>query len=140
MANILPSSAMGKSRSATCVMAYLIQKYRVTPQEALEQLQRSRPICEPNPGFMQQLELYHQWQTPVHLDSEPAYQRWLYKREVEGSTACGKAPDKIRFEDEQPPAVQNSDGATVGIELRCRKCRQVLLNFVGEIRQQSINR
>src|SRR5436309_2173448 len=92
MANVLSSSAMGKSRSATCVIAYLIQKYRVTPQEALEQLQQSRQICEPNLGFMRQLELYHQWQAPVDLDSEPAYQQWAYNREVELSVACGKAP------------------------------------------------
>jgi len=108
-------------------MAYLIQKYHITPREALEQLQQSRPICEPNPGFMQQLELYHQWQAPVDLGSEPAYQRWLYRREVELSTACGKAPDTIRFEDEQPPTLRNDDGAVAGIELRCRKCRQVLV-------------
>jgi dual specificity phosphatase 12 len=122
---MLSSSAMGRSRSATCVMAYLIQKYRIPPQEALEQLQRSRPICEPNPGFMQQLELYHQLQAPVDLDREPAYQRWVYKREVELSIACGKAPDKVRFEDEQSSAGSGS-GAAASIELRCRKCRQVL--------------
>jgi dual specificity phosphatase 12 len=63
----------------------------------------------------------------VDLASEPPYQRWLYRREVELSTACGKAPDKIRFEDEQPAALRNGDGAFAGIELRCRKCRQVLV-------------
>ncbi|KAH0543656.1 hypothetical protein FGG08_002094 [Glutinoglossum americanum] len=122
---VLVHCAMGKSRSATCVLAYLIQKYRITPQEALEQLQLSRPICEPNLGFMQQLELYYQWQAPVDLDSEPAYQRWVYKREVELSIACGKAPDKVRFEDEQSHAESKSSDAASGVELRCRKCRQV---------------
>ncbi|KAH0544866.1 hypothetical protein GP486_008490 [Trichoglossum hirsutum] len=121
---VLVHCAMGKSRSAACVMAYLIQKYHVTPQEALERLQQSRPICEPNPGFMQQLELYHQLQAPTDLDSHPAYQRWVYKREVELSIACGKVPDKIRFEDEQLHAGPSSGSAAAGIELRCRKCRQ----------------
>ncbi|KAI9780883.1 MAG: tyrosine protein phosphatase yvh1 [Geoglossum umbratile] len=121
-------------------MAYLIQKYHVTPQVALEQLQRSRPICEPNPGFMQQLELYHQWQAPVDLESEPAYQRWLYRREAELSTACGKAPDKIRFEDEQSPALPDGGDAAAGIELRCRKCRQVFWSFGEEITRQSIDK
>ena len=60
---------------------------------------------------------------PDELDPVPAYQRWLYRREVELSRACGLAPEaeKIRFEDEH---VAGSSAAT--LELRCRKCRRSL--------------
>jgi hypothetical protein len=59
--------------------------------------------------------------TPENVEETPAYQRWVYQREIELSRSCGQAPeaDKIRFEDEHV-ADQNS-----GFELRCRKCRLV---------------
>ena len=114
-------SAMGKSRSATCVIAFLMQKYRITPQQALEQLRESRPLCEPNDGFMQQLELYHRMLAPGNVEDHPVYQRWLYQRAVELSRACGQAPDadQIRFEDEHASNQPHQSE----FELRCRKCR-----------------
>lgn len=119
---------MGKSRSATCVMAYLMHKHHITPHEALAQCREARPLCEPNDGFMKQLEIYHAMGAPADgIDESPAYQRWAYLREVELSRACGTAPeaDKIRFEDEhvqqQHQNQQNQPAAH--LELRCRKCR-----------------
>lgn len=115
-------SAMGKSRSATCIIAYLLHKDAgTTPAQALSRLQAARPICEPNEGFMKQLELYHQMHCPENVDLEPAYQRWLYKREVESSVACGLAPENIKFRNEEETSHED-DGAE-GLELRCRKCR-----------------
>lgn len=115
-----PSSAMGKSRSATATCAYLMHRYAITPTQALAQIRQARPLCEPNEGFWQQLELYHSMATPDTIAEVPAYQRWLYQREIELSRACGQAPEaeKIRFEDEHVP-----DAAAADFELRCRKCR-----------------
>ncbi len=111
---------MGKSRSATVVCAFLMQRYGITPMEALSQIREARPFCEPNDGFMKQLELYHSMATPENVEETPAYQRWLYEREVEMSRACGQAPEaeKIRFEDEH-----DTGASEVDFELRCRKCR-----------------
>merc|ERR1712054_230256 len=94
--------AMGKSRSATVVCAYLMRRYGITSDQALSQIREARPLCEPNEGFWKQLELYHAMATPANVEETPAYQRWLYQREVELSRACGQAPEaeKIRFEDE----------------------------------------
>lgn len=50
--------AMGKSRSATLVVAYLIWKFGVGVEEALEWLCEGRPVCDPNPGFKEQLEVW----------------------------------------------------------------------------------
>lgn len=113
---------MGKSRSATCAIAFLMQKYHISPAEALEQIRQSRPLCEPNEGFMKQLELYHEMQMPVDMENAAGYQRWLYQREVEMSRACGQAPEaeKIRFEDEH--VEQKKEG---GFDMKCRKCRYV---------------
>lgn len=113
---------MGKSRSAATVIAFLMQKHKITPQEALDHIRQARSICEPNEGFMQQLQLFYDMNTPndYELENSPAYQRWIYLREVEMSRACGQAPDadKIRFEDEHG---HKADAAA--FELKCRKCR-----------------
>jgi dual specificity phosphatase 12 len=70
---------------------------------------------------MKQLELYHEMTMPDDVDADPAYQRWLYQREIELSRACHQAPeaDKIRFEDE------HHTDKEADFELRCRKCRYV---------------
>jgi dual specificity phosphatase 12 len=75
------SSAMGKSRSATIIMAYLMHKYRISRDEALSQLREGRPVCGPNDGFMEQLETYHRMlQAPDAVEAESIYQRWLLGR------------------------------------------------------------
>ncbi|KAI4714845.1 hypothetical protein J4E89_000526 [Alternaria sp. Ai002NY15] len=119
---VLVHCAMGKSRSATVVIAYLMQEHNISPSEALSHVRQARSICEPNEGFMKQLELYGEMQTPENVEDTPAYQRWVYQREIELSRACGQAPeaDKIRFEDE------HVTDETSGFELRCRKCRRAL--------------
>ncbi|KAL2843965.1 protein-tyrosine phosphatase-like protein [Aspergillus pseudodeflectus] len=125
---VLVHCAMGKSRSATICIAYLLhhQQSAFTPQSALALLRESRPLCEPNPGFMKQLELYHQMGCPTDVTSHPAYSRWLYHREVEESVACGRAPEmnSILFEDEQPQ--QQVDTAGELTEVKCRRCRRKL--------------
>ena len=117
---------MGKSRSATVTCAFLMQRYGITPGQALAQIRETRPFCEPNDGFMKQLELYHRMAEADDIEQSPVYQRWLYQREIEMSRACGQAPEaeKIRFEDEH-----ESQG-TADFELKCKKCRYVLLDEV----------
>lgn len=111
---------MGKSRSATCVCAYLIHRYGISPDEALARIRQNRPLAEPNEGFWEQLELYHEMGAPENLESTSAYQRWVYLQEVKLSRACGQAPEaeKIRFEDEHSQGSGSAD-----FDLRCRKCR-----------------
>ena len=69
--------AMGKSRSATLVCAYLIWKYNITPAAALDQLCEGRPVCDPNPGFKEQLEV---WGTMCGVSGEEekrnVYEAW----------------------------------------------------------------
>ncbi|KZF21524.1 dual specificity protein phosphatase 12 [Xylona heveae TC161] len=120
---VLVHCAMGKSRSATCAAAFLMAKYHISPYEALGQIRRGRPMCEPNQGFMAQLEIYDKMNTPENVAENPIYQRWLYKKEVELSLASGRAPEDIRFEDEQTPK-EGEDPAQ--FDLRCRKCRRAL--------------
>jgi len=113
---------MGKSRSVTIVIAFLLRKYpHYTVESALQLIQKVREFAEPNDGFMAQLQLYKEMGCPRDIDSQPKYQRWLYQREVALALAAGMAPDTLRFEDEQVQDETSKDGRQ--IELRCRKCR-----------------
>lgn len=78
--------AMGKSRSAAVVCAYLINRYDLNVDEALSQVREGRAFCEPNDGFMHQLQLYYNNGNPDEFRESPKYQRWLYMREVDLST------------------------------------------------------
>lgn len=136
-------SAMGKSRSATLLIAYLLSTHpALTPLNALAQIRQSRPFAEPNSGFMDQLSLYHSMKCPPTqeaLDAHPLYQRWLYQRAVEASVAAGVAPEvgDLRFGDEGtsgPIDLAAEEGAAgaenfqsgLTISYRCRRCRTPL--------------
>ncbi|KAF3765345.1 hypothetical protein M406DRAFT_37646 [Cryphonectria parasitica EP155] len=143
--------AMGKSRSVTAVVAYLLWKYphrygltpgnskrpdeetaRTAVQAALDWVRKTREIAEPNPGFMKQLELWVQMGMPAGSDDaverHGTYQRWLWEREVEESAKIGKKPDWIIFEDETeaPKDKGQAEGGGLAKDLRCKKCRRVL--------------
>ncbi|EEP80743.1 conserved hypothetical protein [Uncinocarpus reesii 1704] len=121
---VLIHCAMGKSRSAAVCIAFLLHRdpTAMDPHGVLAILRQSRQMCEPNPGFMEQLLLYHQMGCPENVTDHPLYQRWLYQRAVEESVACGRGPelDEIRFEDQAADGTEENDKAT---EVRCRKCR-----------------
>lgn len=122
---------MGKSRSVTVAIAYLVATRPTTCPDvptALALIRETRPMAEPNSGFMAQLELYKAMGCPSDIDAQPMYQRWLYKQEVEMSLAVGRAPERLRFEDEEATGV-NHNPPSAGErekELRCRKCRRTL--------------
>lgn len=70
--------AMGKSRSATAVVAYLMRKYRIGRDEALAQLCEGRPVCSPNPGFMEQLAVFERMvQAGDDDEAKRIYDAWL---------------------------------------------------------------
>lgn len=117
-------SAVGKSRSAACVIAYMMQELKTDPAESLSQLRSSRPMVQPNEGLLQQLDLYHDMGCPDDPGENPAYQRWLWLQELERSKAAGQVPEYIYFEDEHErtqPELETGRGP-----LRCRSCRRTL--------------
>ena len=123
---------MGKSRSTTILIAYLLSTDPShNPQSALDLIRQCRPFAEPNSGFMSQLELYNRMQCPSDLDSHPLYQRWLYQRNVEASIAAGMAPgaEEIRFGElsfgEKGPSNEDSNERPIST-WRCRRCRAPL--------------
>lgn len=57
-ANILVHCQMGISRSASCVLAYLISKCNYNVISGLQFVKKKRPIIMPNYGFLQQLRKF----------------------------------------------------------------------------------
>ncbi|KAK6512256.1 tyrosine protein phosphatase yvh1 [Arthrobotrys musiformis] len=119
--NVLVHCAMGISRSATICTAYLIYKKQIPSETAIDIIRESRPIVCPNYAFRQQLNIYYENldQAMRNLDDVPAYQRYLYKKEVEMSRMAHKAPTINHYGDDE--AKEGSD-----MELKCRKCRRTL--------------
>ena len=56
--NILVHCYVGKSRSATCVIGYLINEYNMTLEESFKYTKERRNIINPNNGFIKQLIIY----------------------------------------------------------------------------------
>ncbi|KAF2678819.1 phosphatases II [Lentithecium fluviatile CBS 122367] len=96
--------AMGKSRSATLVVAYLMWKFEVGWVDGLEWVCEGRPVCDPNPGFKEQLGV---WERMLKCEGEAerrrVYEEWERTRfkgewwEWEGR-ARGKEKDKVKKE------------------------------------------
>jgi len=55
---VLVHCHMGISRSTTCIIAYLLKYEGMDLSSALNLCKSSRPIVNPNPGFMIQLKSY----------------------------------------------------------------------------------
>lgn len=138
-ANIVPPSAYGnisskKTSGAAAAhstgQAGKNRSRKETAEEAVELalglIRRTRPMAEPNDGFMQQLALWWEMGCPDDVETHSLYQRWAYKREVEEHIAVGQAPSRLRFEDEEPSASASAAAADTELTLRCKKCRKTL--------------
>eukprot|EP01017_Pseudomicrothorax_dubius_P050847 TRINITY_DN9686_c0_g1_i6.p1 TRINITY_DN9686_c0_g1~~TRINITY_DN9686_c0_g1_i6.p1 ORF type:complete len:249 (+),score=15.71 TRINITY_DN9686_c0_g1_i6:347-1093(+) len=55
---VLIHCKIGKSRSATLVIMYLMRKFRWTFQVAMDYVKEKREFVNPNPGFVSQLESF----------------------------------------------------------------------------------
>lgn len=152
--SVLVHCAMGKSRSVAAVVAYLLWKYphrfgaaeardpdgpgaaRTAVARALNWVRQTRGMAEPNDGFVRQLEMWWEMGCPAGSDDAVArdrvYRRWAYGREVEEAGKLGMAPERLMFQDEEEGR-SGADGRVralpsgAGLELRCKKCRRVLV-------------
>lgn len=55
---ILVHCNRGRSRSVTTLAAYLVREHRMAPVAAIEHIKACRAVACPNPGFVDQLQLY----------------------------------------------------------------------------------
>lgn len=79
--SVIVHCAMGVSRSATIVCAYLMKTRSLDPKEALELVRKSRPLCAPSEGFLEQLDVYHRiLKSPSDIEAGKIYSEWCDKR------------------------------------------------------------
>ncbi|KAK4475477.1 hypothetical protein MN116_002527 [Schistosoma mekongi] len=76
--DILVHCAMGVSRSASVVIAYLMRQNHLSYEEAYNIVSRKRSIF-PNNGFINQLKLFHAMNWTVDRDS-PLFRQYIAKR------------------------------------------------------------
>ncbi|XP_059470264.1 dual specificity protein phosphatase MPK-4 [Neocloeon triangulifer] len=113
----------GVSRSATLVLAFLMKKYGIDFDEAMERLLQRRRFVQPNPGFEAQLRLYAEmgWQI------DPKHTKYKYFRLSIASDKVRKA--KILPQDCLDVVKPDPFLATLHPEplvYRCRHCRRVI--------------
>lgn len=68
---VLVHCAAGISRSTTLVISYLIRKFNWTDQQAIAFVTSRRPCCEPNVGFLKQLQRFSEVWSVVRLNKIP---------------------------------------------------------------------
>ena len=56
---VLVHCQMGKSRSVTIVVAYLIKVHRLSVEKSMMLLKKVHLVSEPNQGFLKQLQKFH---------------------------------------------------------------------------------
>jgi len=103
----------GVSRSATIAAMYLMRKYSLTREQAIERLisKRSYWIVMPNDGFIRQLDLFYQMNYKVDLENE------LYKEFQR------KRFDPIESNNKTSIVLSNNETER---EYKCRSCHMKL--------------
>ncbi|CAF1177591.1 unnamed protein product [Adineta ricciae] len=106
----------GVSRSATIAAMYLMRKYSLTRDEALERLRSKRRFWSvlPNDGFLRQLDLFYQMNYKIDLENE------LYKEFQRQRFA------PIKSEAATPTVLFSTDDSER--EYKCRQCHEKLFH------------
>lgn len=125
----------GVSRSATVVIAYIMQKYTLSYSEAFEKVKAKRSIVFPNQGFVAQLKLYKEM--GFKIDKNHIKYK-LYR--------LGMAADKVKRAKILPQDffdLIKPDPALIRIQpepnvYRCKKCRRILASESNLITHQDI--
>ncbi|KTW28813.1 hypothetical protein T552_01443 [Pneumocystis carinii B80] len=110
----------GISRSTTIAAAYLMKKRNISKEEAILCIKKVHPNAEPNPGFIQQLQLFYDCKYVLSNETK-LYRQWLYKHKIHSSLQEKKAPVISLY-------CQNESIRSDQIHLQCKKCRVVLAN------------
>ncbi|KAH7913299.1 hypothetical protein BJ138DRAFT_1059286 [Hygrophoropsis aurantiaca] len=126
---VLVHCQAGISRSATIIAAYLMHALKLDPTIALDMIKKVRPNIEPNEGFMQQLEVFHQASCQF-TPRDKAIRMFYMERTVEEiMNGDGTMPAVDMFA-KYPRSASNSTPATPKVapsrRIRCKMCRQEL--------------
>ncbi|KAJ2915505.1 hypothetical protein MD484_g4924, partial [Candolleomyces efflorescens] len=147
---VLVHCLAGISRSSTIVAAYLMQSRKLSPTEAVDLIRLVRPIVDPNPGFLRQLEVFHQAGWTISADSTGVRRFYLDRTVVRMQDGQTTLEEKTEFLASLPSVSASASNATSTISqsprnppkrrrhIRCKMCRQELAtreHMMGHERQ-----
>lgn len=121
---VLVHCLRGKSRSASIIVAFIMQKYKISLEKALERVRAIRSCIDPHKSFLYQLKLYESMR--YKLDSNNMQYR-LYKLYL-GSHLMKKA--RILYLDNLESIIDQELDDSLSkknlIFIKCKKCRRTL--------------
>ncbi|KAF8137555.1 hypothetical protein EV363DRAFT_1318315 [Boletus edulis] len=126
---VLVHCQAGLSRSATIVAAYLMYTRKLDPSAALDMIKALRPHTEPNQGFLEQLEIFHQASYKISRRSKPVRMFYLERTTEEVMNGDGSAPPSDMFAGRPQSPFASALNTPVIIpsrRIRCKMCRQEL--------------
>lgn len=119
---ILVHCAQGVLRSAAVVIAYLMQKYRLNYKQALHALTRKNPGVQPNPAFVEQLEIFLKM-LQLRLDyGSKLYRQFL----IDITLKQDPSGDALRLLGLADPPTKPLPLLAPRLVYRCKRCRHVL--------------
>lgn len=113
----------GVSRSAAVVIAYLMQKYKISYEEAFEKTKQKRRFVGPNEGFQSQLKLYHTMGWKID-PTNPQFK--LYRLYCAGFYVSKATILPTEFLDLVKPDPALIRAQPEPLVYRCRKCRRIV--------------
>ncbi|TPP55849.1 Dual specificity protein phosphatase 12 [Fasciola gigantica] len=126
---VLIHCTMGMSRSATITIAYVMRKFHISYDNALDLVMKRRTVY-PNIGFVNQLKLFEVMKWKVDKES-PVYRQYAAIRKFKGA---GAAYNEQMNSDADLPRVECQPAI-----FKCRKCRRRLFtssNLVGHCKPE----
>eukprot|EP01062_Namystynia_karyoxenos_P009651 TRINITY_DN13405_c1_g4_i1.p1 TRINITY_DN13405_c1_g4~~TRINITY_DN13405_c1_g4_i1.p1 ORF type:complete len:544 (+),score=129.17 TRINITY_DN13405_c1_g4_i1:99-1730(+) len=123
-AAVLVHCEMGRSRSASVVIAWLMLHRGMSLSEAWRTVQRARPIVSPNPAFRRQLRLLDMMRTTVSFESHPLFKFHLAERAAVSS--CGFWDINHPCCPSTDPALYCAQGAGGAPGLACSSCGRIV--------------
>ncbi|KAG9110285.1 hypothetical protein FRC07_008219 [Ceratobasidium sp. 392] len=118
----------GMSRSATIAAAYLMHSQGLDPTGALELIREVRPVIEPNPAFLHQLEVFHAAYCKVTKRDKNIREYYLERTADQVINGDGSEVEMNMFAS-FPRTPTASAPATPGgprRRIRCKMCRREL--------------
>lgn len=120
---VLVHCYFGVSRSATVILAYVMQKYHLTYRQAFEKVKKKRSVVYPNQGFVSQLKLFREMGYKI----DKSHMKFKVFR-------LGVAADKVRkvkilpqdYSDLIKPDPDLACAKPEPNAYRCKKCRRIL--------------
>ncbi|XP_041764886.1 dual specificity protein phosphatase MPK-4 [Anopheles merus] len=121
--HVLVHCYFGVSRSATIMIAYIMQKYRLGYEAAFQRVKAKRRFVMPNPGFVNQLKLYGRMAYRIDRTNE-RYKLFRLRLAGDNVRKAKRLPTECMDVVKPDPGVtQESPEPYV---YRCRKCRRVV--------------